>query len=121
MRVHAICPDGVDTPMLASMAGGSAPELVRSGGRILTVEEVAVAAVGPGRQPAGGADGAGWRAAVMRGGMLMPSQAGPAMRRSPPRGAAGRADDTPFEQMFVGCLILFEQVLYSRTHVRSNV
>ena len=47
--------------------------------------------------------------------------------QSSSRGAAGPVSrsghgaDTPFEQMFARCLILFEQVLYSRTRVRSNV
>lgn len=47
VRVHALCPDGVDTEMVASMDdGGTAKALIFSGGRILTVDEVAEAAVG---------------------------------------------------------------------------
>lgn len=76
VRVHAVLPDGVRTPMLESMeTEGLARRLVFSGGRILTVEEVAEAAVGllGSRRvlrtlPA-------WRGAVMRAGSLMPSQA----------------------------------------------
>lgn len=47
VRVHAVCPDGVDTDMVAGMqADGLARALVHSGGRLLTVDEVADAAVG---------------------------------------------------------------------------
>ncbi|MBI2245672.1 MAG: SDR family oxidoreductase [Nocardioides sp.] len=47
VRVHALCPDGVRTAMLdAQTPGGLGAALVHSGGRILTVEEVAAAAVG---------------------------------------------------------------------------
>ena len=46
IRVHALCPDGVDTPMVSGMrVDGRARELVASGGRLLTVEEVARAGV----------------------------------------------------------------------------
>jgi NAD(P)-dependent dehydrogenase (short-subunit alcohol dehydrogenase family) len=46
VRVHALCPDGVDTQMVADMDDrGTAKALVHSGGRILTVAEVADAAV----------------------------------------------------------------------------
>ena len=73
VRVHAICPDGVQTEMLAH--SGLAAQLVHSGGRILTADEIAqeaVALVGSRRVvrtvPA-------WRAAVVRGSSLFPSQA----------------------------------------------
>lgn len=47
VRVHALCPDGVDTPMVEAMADhGRAKALVHSGGRLLTAEETAAAAVG---------------------------------------------------------------------------
>ena len=46
VRLHALCPDGVATPMLEGMVGGKAEKLVRSGGRMLTADEVAAAAVG---------------------------------------------------------------------------
>lgn len=75
VRVHALCPDGVRTEMLAEE--GMAAQLVHSGGRILTVEEIAreaVALVGSRRVirtvP-------GWRAAMMRASSLAPSQAAP--------------------------------------------
>jgi NAD(P)-dependent dehydrogenase (short-subunit alcohol dehydrogenase family) len=46
VRVHALCPDGVDTEMVAGMrADGLAKALVHSGGGLLTVEGVADAAV----------------------------------------------------------------------------
>ncbi len=46
VRVHALCPDGVDTPMVEAMADhGRAKALVHSGGRLLTAEEAAEAAV----------------------------------------------------------------------------
>ncbi|HEX6248491.1 MAG TPA: SDR family oxidoreductase [Nocardioidaceae bacterium] len=46
VRVHALCPDGVDTPMVEAMSDhGRAKALVHSGGRLLTAEEAAVAAV----------------------------------------------------------------------------
>ena len=47
VRVHAICPDGVQTALLDGQArDGLGAALVHSGGRILTVEEVAREAVG---------------------------------------------------------------------------
>ncbi|MFN8196371.1 MAG: SDR family oxidoreductase [Nocardioidaceae bacterium] len=47
IRVHALCPDGVDTAMVEAMDDlGTAKALVFSGGRILTVAEAADAAVG---------------------------------------------------------------------------
>lgn len=79
VRVHALCPDGVATSMLEAMTGGLGERLVRSGGRILTPEEVALAAVGLVGARRVVKTLPGWRAAVMRGGSLVPSQAGPAM------------------------------------------
>lgn len=47
VRVHALCPDGVDTDLVAAMRhDGRAKAMVHSGGRLLGVEEVAAAAVG---------------------------------------------------------------------------
>lgn len=47
LRVHAVCPDGVDTDMVSAMSdAGLAKALVHSGGRLLRTEEVAEAAVG---------------------------------------------------------------------------
>ncbi|NYG54930.1 SDR family oxidoreductase [Nocardioides perillae] len=76
VRVHALCPDGVDTEMVATMRDdGLAKALVRSGGRLLSVDEVAAEAVGlvGGHRvvrtlPA-------WRGGVMRGSSLLPSLA----------------------------------------------
>jgi NAD(P)-dependent dehydrogenase (short-subunit alcohol dehydrogenase family) len=46
IRVHAICPDGVDTRLVASMdPTGQGAALVHSGGRLLTTEEIARATV----------------------------------------------------------------------------
>ena len=46
VRVHAVCPDGVQTAMLDAQTPGSlATRLVHSGGRILSVDEVAQEAV----------------------------------------------------------------------------
>lgn len=80
VRIHALCPDGVATQMVADMdPSGKAARLVNSGGRLLTVEEIASAAVdlvGSRRVvrtvPA-------WRGAAMRAGALVPSQASGAM------------------------------------------
>jgi NAD(P)-dependent dehydrogenase (short-subunit alcohol dehydrogenase family) len=42
VRVHAVCPDGVDTPMVAAMrADGLAKALVHSGGGLLAADDVA--------------------------------------------------------------------------------
>ncbi|GAB3253910.1 SDR family NAD(P)-dependent oxidoreductase [Nocardioides dilutus] len=80
VRVHALCPDGAATPMVHGMAGGKAEKLVRSGGRLLTPEEVATAAVGLVGSRRVVRTIPGWRAPVMRFGSLIPSQAGPAMK-----------------------------------------
>lgn len=46
IRVHALCPDGVDTQMVADMnPEGTGKALVFSGGRILTIDQAADAAV----------------------------------------------------------------------------
>ena len=76
VRVHALCPDGVQTALLdAQDPGGLGAALVRSGGRILTVDETAAAAVdllGSGRVvrtlPV-------WRGALLRATALAPSLA----------------------------------------------
>ena len=77
VRVHALCPDGVDTDLVAAMAhDGAAKALVHSGGRLLTVDEVgreAVALIGSRRVvrslPA-------WRGGLIRAGSLAPSVSG---------------------------------------------
>lgn len=75
--VHVLCPDGVDTPMVAEMPDEStAKALVHSGGGLLTVDQVAQAAVeliGSRRVvrtlPA-------WRGPVVRVGSFVPSMSG---------------------------------------------
>ncbi|HWL97411.1 MAG TPA: SDR family oxidoreductase [Nocardioidaceae bacterium] len=47
IRVHAICPDGVDTRLVADMDhSGQGAALIHSGGRLLSTREIAEAAVG---------------------------------------------------------------------------
>lgn len=41
IRVHAVCPDGADTPMLKERAGDREAAIIWSGARLLTPEEVA--------------------------------------------------------------------------------
>lgn len=75
VRVHALCPDGVDTAMVEAMRpDGPAKAIVHSSGRLLTVDEVAaeaVALVGSRRVvrtlPS-------WRGGLIRAGALVPSQ-----------------------------------------------
>ncbi len=75
VRVHALCPDGVDTAMVEAMrADGPAKAIVHSSGRLLTVDEVAteaVALIGSRRVvrtlPT-------WRGGLIRVGTLLPSQ-----------------------------------------------
>ena len=86
IRVHAVCPDGVDTDLLRGMKpGGQAQALVRSG-TLVTTEQVAAGLVGmfgTGRVyrtlPA-------WRGAVLRLTALLP---GPALRLEPAMRAVG--------------------------------
>lgn len=81
VRVHAVCPDGVDTEMVQAMRPeGQAKALVHSSGRLLTVDEVAaevVAMIGSRRVvrtlP-------GWRAPLIRIGAFLPSQSRGAFR-----------------------------------------
>ncbi len=81
VRVHAVCPDGVDTEMVRVMEHeGRAKALVHSGGRLLSVDEVAtevVAMIGSRRivrtLP-------GWRAPLIRIGHFVPSQSRGAFR-----------------------------------------
>jgi NAD(P)-dependent dehydrogenase (short-subunit alcohol dehydrogenase family) len=75
VRVHTLLPDGVDTPMVEAMAAdGPAKALVHSGGRLLTVDEVAAAAV----DLIGGTRVVrtipAWRSPVVRLGSFIPSQ-----------------------------------------------
>ena len=74
VRVHALCPDGAATEMVASMrADGQAKALVHSGGRLLSPDEVAaeaVALVGSRRVVR---TVPGWRGGVVRLTALAPS------------------------------------------------
>lgn len=74
VRVHALCPDGVQTAMLdAQTPGGLGSALVHSGGPILTVGQVAdeaVALLGSGRVVR---SVPGWRGGVVRVAALAPS------------------------------------------------
>jgi NAD(P)-dependent dehydrogenase (short-subunit alcohol dehydrogenase family) len=80
VRVHALCPVGVATDMVDSMhPSGPARALVHAGGRLLTVEETAEAAIG-----LIGSRRVVRTLPVVRGGLvrmgsLMPSQAGVGM------------------------------------------
>ena len=73
VRVHALCPDGVDTAMLAAQdPSGLGSQLVHSGGAILSVADVAAAAVslvGSGRVVR---TVPGWRGGVVRASALAP-------------------------------------------------
>ncbi|QSR32686.1 short-chain dehydrogenase [Nocardioides sp. S5] len=76
VRVHALCPDGVDTAMLAGQdPDGMGSQLTYSGGRILGVAEVAEAAVALVGSRRVVRTMPGWRAGVMRGAMLTPGTA----------------------------------------------
>jgi NAD(P)-dependent dehydrogenase (short-subunit alcohol dehydrogenase family) len=98
VRVHALCPDGVQTAMLDAQdktAIGS--QLVHSGGRILTVDETADAAVALLGTRRVVRSLPGWRGAVIRTSTLAPSVGRPAARLFAARGrrviarrAAGR-------------------------------
>lgn len=80
VRVHALCPDGVRTPMLDQQRpGGLGAALVHSGGRILTVEEVAAQAVGLLGSRRVVKTVPGWRGGVSRASALAPSVAGRAV------------------------------------------
>ncbi|MGZ5417584.1 MAG: SDR family NAD(P)-dependent oxidoreductase [Nocardioides sp.] len=75
VRVHALCPDGVDTEMVRVMRhDGQAKALVHSGGGLLTVEEVAAAAVGLIGSRRVVCTLPGWRAPLIRIGAFVPSR-----------------------------------------------
>jgi NAD(P)-dependent dehydrogenase (short-subunit alcohol dehydrogenase family) len=88
VRVHALCPDGVQTAMLDAQdktALGS--QLVHSGGRILTVDEAADAAVALVGTRRVVRSLPGWRGAVIRTSTLAPSVAKHGTRLFARRGA----------------------------------
>jgi NAD(P)-dependent dehydrogenase (short-subunit alcohol dehydrogenase family) len=75
VRVHALCPDGVDTAMVAAMRpDGPAKAIVHSGGRLLGVEEVAEAAVALLGSRRVVRTLPTWRAPLIRVGSLLPSR-----------------------------------------------
>jgi NAD(P)-dependent dehydrogenase (short-subunit alcohol dehydrogenase family) len=74
VRVHALCPDGVQTAMLQGQRpDGLGAALVNSGGPILAVDEVAAAAVGLLGSRRVVRSLPGWRGGVVRVGALAPS------------------------------------------------
>lgn len=80
VRVHALCPDGVDTQMVDDMDdAGTAKALVHSGGRILTVAEAADAAVGLVGSRRVVRTVPVWRGALSRSTALTPGVAGRAL------------------------------------------
>ena len=119
VRVHALCPDGVEGVMVDAMdPAGAAKAIVHSAGRLLTVEETALAAVGlvgsrrvvlslPGWR--GGLTRVGTAAAVAVGGRV------PAVRAArPPRDAATPSLTGPRNAVRTNVRLVldsFEQVL----------
>ncbi|MBW0104833.1 SDR family oxidoreductase [Pseudonocardia sp. KRD291] len=86
IRVHAICPDGVNTDLLRSMKpGGQAQALVRSG-TLVTSEQVARELVGMFGTSRVYRTLPGWRGAMMRLTALAP---GPMLRLEPAMRAVG--------------------------------
>jgi NAD(P)-dependent dehydrogenase (short-subunit alcohol dehydrogenase family) len=87
VRVHALCPDGVQTALLdAQDKAGLGSQLVHSGGRILTVEETADAAVALVGSRRVVRSLPGWRGGLLRSSALAPSLAGPGTRLFAARG-----------------------------------
>lgn len=81
VRVHVLCPDGVDTAMVEAMPdGGRAKALVHSGGGLLTVDEVADAAVELIGSRRVVRSLPGWRGPVVRIGTLAPSRSAGAFK-----------------------------------------
>ena len=81
VRVHVLCPDGVQTALLdAQDPSGLGSQLVHSGGRILTVDETAEAAVALVGSRRVVRSLPRWRGAVVRTSTLAPSMGRPAVR-----------------------------------------
>ena len=75
VRVHVLCPDGVDTVMVEEMPDDSgAKALVHSGGGLLSVDQVAEAAVGLIGSNRVVRSLPGWRGPVVRIGSFIPSR-----------------------------------------------
>jgi NAD(P)-dependent dehydrogenase (short-subunit alcohol dehydrogenase family) len=93
VKIHAVCPDGVSTAMVDAMrADGRAKELVASGGRMLTADEVAAAAVAMIGTSRVVRTLPGWRAGVMRFAALTPNatkRLEPLLRRQGRRALGG--------------------------------
>lgn len=86
IRVHAVCPDGVNTELLRSMKpGGQAQALVRSG-TLVTPEQVAAGLVGMFGTSRVYRTIPAWRGGMMRLTALLP---GPALRLEPAMRALG--------------------------------
>ena len=87
VRVHALCPDGVQTALLEGQdPAGLGSQLVHSGGRILTVAETADAAVALLGTRRVVRSVPGWRGALVRSSTLAPSVAGYGTRLFAARG-----------------------------------
>lgn len=81
VRIHAVCPDGVDTAMVRAMkAEGMGRRLVSSGGRMLTVEEIVTRTVDLVGSRRVIRTVPGWRGGLMRASSLSPSMAPAALR-----------------------------------------
>ena len=98
VRVHALCPDGVQTALLeAQDPAGLGSQLVHSGSRILTVEETADAAVALLGARRVVRSVPGWRGGLVRSSTLAPSVAERGTRLFAARGrrviARRRGDD----------------------------
>jgi NAD(P)-dependent dehydrogenase (short-subunit alcohol dehydrogenase family) len=77
VRIHAVCPDGVDTDMVSAMRpDGMAKALVHSGGRLLTTDEIARAVVHLVGSRRVIRSLPSWRGGLIRTGALYPSGAG---------------------------------------------
>jgi len=88
VRVHALCPDGVQTDLLDGQdPHGLGSQLVHSGGRILTVDETADAAVALLGTRRVVRSLPGWRGALTRSSSLAPSLAKHGLRLFAARGA----------------------------------